>query len=322
MGIRVIKTALAAVLAIYAAGALQLEFALSAGLLAILGVDVTRKKSLLNAFVRIMASVVGLLFAIFIFYLFGFHIWVVALYIIIAYPVLARVNLKDGIVTSSVIMLHVFSEKSLGADTIVNEIALLLLGLGSATVLNLIYMPSWEGHIRKQRTRTEEAMSRIFMEIAKHLRDPAYVWDGQQLIEAEKAIEEGKTLAERASDNAIFVADNRWLKYFSMRERQMEAIQRMLVLLARVYEKLPYGQMTAELFEELSGDVKNEYYTGAVEAHLMELEREFKNMPLPSTREEFETRSAILQICLDLGHYMSIAKQEKKKRITEKKVSQ
>jgi uncharacterized membrane protein YgaE (UPF0421/DUF939 family) len=219
-------------------------------------------------------------------------------------------------------MFHVFSEQSLTSDTIVNEILLLLLGLGSATALNLIYMPSWEGHIRSMRAKTEDAMSRIFTEIAKHLRDPDYIWDGQQLIEAGKAIEEGQALAERASDNAIFITDDRWLKYFSMRERQMETIQRMLVLLARVYEKLPYGEMTAELFEELSCDVKNEYYTGVVEAHLGQLEKKFKDMPLPSTREEFETRAAILQICLDLGHYMSIAKQEKKKRITEKKVSQ
>jgi uncharacterized membrane protein YgaE (UPF0421/DUF939 family) len=314
MGIRVIKTAIAAVAAIYAASAFGLLFPLAAGLLAILGVDVTRKKSLQNAFIRIVASIVGLLFGIFIFQLLGFHIWVIALYICIAYPVLSKFRLKDGIVTSSVIVFHVFTERTTDDSMILNEVFLLLIGLGSATVVNLVYMPSWEKHIRRQRERTEEGMSGVFKEIARHLRDPAYIWDGSQLIEADRSIGEGLTYAGRAADNALFHPDEEWTMYFTMRKRQLEAIQRMLVLLARVYEDLPYGKMAAELFDELSGDVKNEYYTGAVEKHLQELENTFKAMPLPSSREEFETRAAILQICLDLEHYLAIAKDMKKKR--------
>ena len=37
-------------------------------------------------------------------------------------------------------------------------------------------------------------------------------------------------------------------------------------------------------------------------------------MPLPESREEFEVRSAILQLNRELMHYLSIAKKQKKHR--------
>lgn len=60
MGIRIIKTALAAIAAIYTAVYLGLEPPLGAGILAILGVEVTRMKGIKSAFVRFIASVLGL----------------------------------------------------------------------------------------------------------------------------------------------------------------------------------------------------------------------------------------------------------------------
>jgi uncharacterized membrane protein YgaE (UPF0421/DUF939 family) len=313
LGIRVIKTALAAVIAIYIAYGLQLEYWLSAGLLAIITIEVTRKKSLQSALVRLSACIVGLLIALLIFAVLGFQIWVVALYILITYPVLAKLKLHDGIVTSSIPLFHIFTAESIAFHLVWNEIALLLVGLGTAMVFNLLYMPSWERELHKHRRELERDMSRIFIEMAKHLRDPSHIWDGIELIQAMETIQRGKTYAERVADNAIFHADREWLVYFEMRDRQLEMIQHMLLLLARVYEHLPHGEMAAQLFDTLSEDVKNVYYTGVVEEQLKRLEMTYEAMPLPQTRAEFTTRAAILQICLDLGHYLSIAKEKKKK---------
>src|SRR5690606_19255228 len=106
MGIRVIKTAVAAIIAIYVGGYFQLEYALSAGILAILGVEVTRMKGITTVITRFVASVLGLVFASIIFVCLGFHYWTVAVFIITSFPVMARFQLKDGIVTSCVIVFH------------------------------------------------------------------------------------------------------------------------------------------------------------------------------------------------------------------------
>ncbi|MNI96198.1 hypothetical protein D3C73_1545970 [compost metagenome] len=69
--------------------------------------------------------------------------------------------------------------------------------------------------------------------------------------------------------------------------------------------------MVAELFDQLSGDVLAEEYTGRTERLLDGLEQEFQTMELPDTREDFEVRSAILQLCRELALYLKIAKQHK-----------
>ena len=170
MGIRVIKTALAALAALYTAHYLNLQPSLSAGLLAILGVEVTRLKGLKSAFVRFMASVLGLFFASLLFMLLGFHVWTISIFILLVFPVLSRFRLKDGIVTSAVIVFHVYASEEVTTAIIGNEIMLLLTGLGWATVINLLYMPKEEKRLLELRRMTEEKFSVIFHYMAQTLR--------------------------------------------------------------------------------------------------------------------------------------------------------
>jgi uncharacterized membrane protein YgaE (UPF0421/DUF939 family) len=313
MGIRVIKTAIAVVIAIYTAGWLSLSSPLSAGLLAVLGVEVTRKRTLRNAFQRFGSSVLGLLFAAAIFHFLGFHIWVIAIFILIAYPILARVNLKDGIVTSSVIVFHVFGEGEISTQILWNEILLLFIGLGSGTLINLLYMPGSEDRLVTMKNKLEQLLSDIFIYIAKHLRDNQVLWDGQELLDAEQTVQEALNTASRSAENQLFRFDHYWFIYFHMRKQQLDTIHRMVDIVAQIYKNLPHGEMVAELFEELSRDVKTEYYTGNVTTRLQAVEEKFKDMDLPQTRSEFEVRASILQLALELKHYMSIAQKEKKK---------
>jgi uncharacterized membrane protein YgaE (UPF0421/DUF939 family) len=313
MGFRVIKTAIAAVIAIYIADWLSLSSPLSAGLLAVLGVDVTRKRTIRNAFQRYVSSIVGLLFAALIFQIFGFHIWVIALFILITYPVLSRMKLKDGIITSSVVVFHVFSENHISLEILINEIILLSIGLGAGTLINLIYMPGSEQRLEKTRQRVEILFSDIFTYFAKHLRETNTIWDGHELLEATDQIKEGQLHANRSSENSLFRTDPYWFVYFLMRQQQLESIHRMVDIIAQVYTILPHGNLVAEMFEELSKDVKTKYYTGNVSDMLERLEQEFNQTDLPTSRIEFEVRSSIMQLAIELKNYMSIAKIQKQK---------
>ncbi|GIQ67666.1 aromatic acid exporter family protein [Xylanibacillus composti] len=313
-GIRVWKTAVAAVAAVYLAGGIGLSHSLSAGLLAVLGVEVTRKRGIVSATQRFLASIVGLLIGAFLFYLFGFENWVIGLFILVAYPILAKVKLKDGIITSSVVVLHVFTEGRIHVDMLLNEIALLVIGLGCATIVNMVYMPGADEKLGELRARTERQFSSIFLAIAEHLRDPHILWDGKEYSDAVDAVEQGISLAAQADENALFRHEHYWQEYFHMRRSQLESIGRMMGLVAQIYDKLPQAVLTAQVFEELSEDVKADAYTGRAEADLKELEAAFQAMDLPATREEFELRSAILQLCVELRTYLETAKREKKRR--------
>lgn len=311
MGFRVIKTAAASLLAILITDALNIPGATSAGLLAILGVDVTRKRSVRSISSRLFASLLGLVLACILFYFLGFHYWVLALYILLAFPAISKANFKEGIVTSSVVVFRVFQGEEIGMDILLTQIELLIIGLGSAMLVNLVYMPNSEGAMMEIRQKVDGLFSVIFRHFSLTLRDPEHIWDGKELIEANRQIEKGIEEAKRASENQMIHPDGSWNIYFYMRKEQMENIQSMMHQISQVYERLPHGVLTAEIFDQLSKDVVAEGYTGKSEGLLIELEDRFKEMELPTTREEFEVRSAILQLCHELEYYLNISKKYK-----------
>ncbi|WP_281887126.1 aromatic acid exporter family protein [Paenibacillus sp. YYML68] len=313
MGIRVIKTAIAVMLSIYIAQMLGLDSPLATGLLAVLGVDVTKRKGIATSLQRIAASIIGLLFSFGMFWLLGFHVWTIGLYVLVLYPILSRLKLKDGIVTSSVIMFHVFAEGAVTYELLLNEVALLIVGLGTATLVNVIYMPREDKQLQQYRLEVEERFSIIFRELAHHLRDVTYIWSGQELLECDELLLKAREAAKRKADNSfVNVIGGEWGVYFYMRQRQLDAIGRMAQLVARVYQTLPHGELLASVFEGLSEDVKVAHYTGRTERKLLELEQQFKQMSLPVTREEFEVRACLLQLAEELKDYLAVARREKR----------
>ena len=317
MGIRVIKTAVAVLASIYLAQWFGVRSPLSAGLLAILGVDVTKKKGLRTSVQRIAASLVSVTLSAILFGLLGFEIWVISLCILILYPLLVRLNLKDGVVTSSVVMFHIFMAKPITIELILNEVALLLVGLGTATLINIVYMPREDKQLLDLRKRLEACVSSILLQISYHLKDAAYVWNGSELLEAQVLLEQGLEAARRSRENSLFQEEWHWTSYFMMRQEQMDSIDRMLQLVAQVYQTLPHGELLADVFERLSEDVKVEYYTGRTEKSLDSLVGSYKQMSLPLTHEEFEVRSALMQLRMELNAFLGVAKREKKQKSAE-----
>lgn len=316
MGFRVIKTAVATLTAIYTAYLLGVDNPLSAGLLAILGVETTRWRGIKSVFARFMASILGLALASILFDFIGFHIWVLAIYILLAYPLLSRVGFKDGIITGSVIVFHLFARGEVTLHALLTELELLVIGLGWATVFNLIYMPKENKTLAALRNKTEEGFSSIFFHLAVHLRNPGFVWGGEEVLKTESAIEEGIEVARRARENRLIPQDEPWQHYFQMRRQQLESIELMMESVAFVSSKVPQAELIAVLFDRLIEDVKSEFYEGETERMLDALEKSFEEMPLPASRDEFETRSALFHLSRELRRYLSIASREKKQKST------
>ena len=73
-----------------------------------------------------------LFFGSFIFNLLGQNAIVLGLIVLLFIPLTVMLNVQEGVVTSCVILLHVFNAKVIGLHLIINEILLLIIGLGIA----------------------------------------------------------------------------------------------------------------------------------------------------------------------------------------------
>ena len=70
-----------------------------------------------------------LFFGSFIFNLLGQNAVVLGLIVLLFIPLTVMLNVQEGVVTSCVILLHVFNAKVIGLHLIINEILLLIIGL-------------------------------------------------------------------------------------------------------------------------------------------------------------------------------------------------
>lgn len=303
IGYRTIKTALGTTLAIIIAQLVGLDNFPSAGILTILCIQVTKKKSLKAAWSRFFACVLAMAFSSILFEAIAYHPIVIGLMLLVFIPTTVALKINEGIVTSSVIILHFYSAGNLTMDLVLNETALITIGIGVALLMNL-YMPSLENKLIDYQKKIENNFSAILMEIVKYLRTKEGTWDGKEITETNRLLEEAKTLAFRDVENHFMRGEDVYYHYFKMREKQFEIIERILPLVANIPTNVKQSEMLAEFIETLSENVHPQNTAIIYLRRLEEMRREFKEMELPVTREEFESRAALFQLMKEMEQYL------------------
>lgn len=305
IGYRTIKTAIGASIAIMVAQMIGLDNYVSAGILTILCIQVTKKKSLRVSWARFLACLLGMLIASLLFELLSYHPLIIGLVLLLFIPLTVMLKATDGIVTSSVIILHIYSAGAVTAELLLNELCLVIVGIGIALLANL-YMPSLDSKLQEYQHQIEENFKRIFDEIVQYLRTSESNWDGSELTETYELIEEAKNLAFRDVENRFTRQENLYYSYFCMREKQFEIIERVLPSVTSISLTLEQGEMVADFIEELSEHIHPGNTAIIYIEKLLRMRLQFQNMELPKTREEFEARAALLHFTKEMEQYLII----------------
>lgn len=299
------KTALGTTLAIIIAQLAGLDNFASAGILTILCVQVTKKKSLKAAWSRFFACVLGMAFSAILFETIAYHPIVIGLMLLIFIPTAVALKINEGIVTSSVIILHFYNAGDLSLELVLNETALITVGIGVALLMNL-YMPSLENKLADYQEQIENNFRSILKEIANYLRTTEGTWDGKEITETNRLLAEAQSLAFRDVENHFLRGEDAYYHYFKMREKQFEIIERILPLVANIPTNVKPSVMLADFIETLSDNVHPQNTAIIYLRKLEEMEREFKGMELPVTREDFESRASLYQLSKEMERYLQL----------------
>ncbi len=317
IGYRTIKTAIGVGLAIWIAQLLELKSFPSAGIITILCIQVTKKQSLKAAFSRFVACLIAMAYSFVFFEGLGFTPLVIGLMLLLFIPTTVITGVKEGIVTSSVIILHIYSAGNVTVELLLNEISLLVVGISVALLINL-YMPSMEKQFVQYREEIEDDFALIFRKLALYLRTGETNWDGAELIRVNDRIAEAKAMAFRNVENHVRRYDDLYYRYFKMREKQFDILERMIPLVAALPEKTPYHTRIANFFEDLAEHI-HPYNTSHVYLEkLEEMKVELQQMDLPKNREEFKTQAALFDIVKLIEKYLIV--KSVYKGLTPKKV--
>ncbi|WP_338324543.1 aromatic acid exporter family protein [Anaerobacillus alkaliphilus] len=305
IGYRTIKTAIGAAIAIGIAQGLGLTFYASAGIIAILCVQKTRRKSLKLSWERLLACSVGMLYAIVAFELIGYNPLAVGLLLLTFIPTVVILKAKEGIATSSVIILHLYALGEVSPSIVLNEYALIIIGIGVALLVNF-YMPSVEKELGEIQSEIENNFKEIFLQFATYLKQGDSNWDGKQITVTADLLSRGKDVALQNIENHLLRYEDKYYHYFKMREKQFEIIERVMPLISSLDHTVIQGEKIAEFLEELSRGVRPEISPIDFLEKLNELRLEFRKMELPKDRDEFETRSILYAFVKEVEQYLII----------------
>lgn len=308
IGYRTIKTAVGVFLSITLSSLVGLQFPTSAGVLTILTIQVTKKRSLINAYKRMAAGLLGLAFGYVIFQVMGYHPVSLPVLILIFVPVLVRLNIQEGFVTSMVIILQLFTERDFSLRFLVNEVSILAIGIGVALLMN-VYIPSKEGELLQFQRKIEGNFRVIMLELAKYLKNHETIWDGKEIVETADLLDQAKELSLQYTENRLLSGKDRYYDYFVMREKQFELLERMAPLISELSFSVPQGAAIAEFLIHLSANIHPGNTVYIFLDKLVQMRREIDKTDLPNTREEFEIRAILFCFLREMEQYLLI-KQE------------
>ncbi|MDQ0205628.1 aromatic acid exporter family protein [Alkalicoccobacillus murimartini] len=305
IGYRTIKTAIGVLMATAIAQALQLDSFGSAAVITILCISVTRKNSLRVSWHRFAACMLGMVTCMGMFELLGYHPIILGLFMLLFIPIVVALKLSLGIVTSSVIVLHIYAHGNASLDLFINEFLLVVIGIGTALLMNL-YMPSSERQLRTYKKNIEENFSLILYEFSTYIRQGDSEWNGAEISDTVRLLEQGKNVAIREMNNQILRDEDQYFHYFQMREKQFEILERLMPFITTIHGSVSQSIDFADFLEELSKAVSPTNHVPYFLGRLEEMRENFKQMELPTTREEFEVRSALAYMMHELQQYLLI----------------
>jgi uncharacterized membrane protein YgaE (UPF0421/DUF939 family) len=306
IGYRTLKTAFGAAIAIYIAYQINLSYAVSAGIILVLSVQNTKRKSLDLAIMRIGSTVLALLTAAAVFLIMGYTPWAFGVYLLIFIPLAVRMRFNDGIVPSSVLVTHLLLEESVSLAWMTNEMLIMGIGAGLALILN-IYMPSFEKALSEDLAEIERLMKDILMRMAYSLRTQTVSVEDQAVYQTlERKLKEGHDRALTEAGNHLIREVRYYVKYMEMRSMQFEILKFMRLHFERFSQTYEQTKMVAA-FTELVADQFHELNTvKELIADLKAYKAMFRSMELPKTREEFENRASLYQYLNDLDHLLEV----------------
>lgn len=299
IGARTLKTALAAGVAIFLSVLLGLSYAGNSGIIAILSVQNTKKKSSEIAKQRLFATVIAFAISSGVFLVLGFSPFAFAVYLLIFIPIAVRLGLNDAIVPCSVLVTHLLAVESVAPAWLLNEFMQMVIGAGMGLLVN-IHIPSLRVELENDINEIEEKMKEILHNMASCLRHETFCHNQFLFNELESCLKKGRERVLQESYNYSGDDVNYFIRYMDMRNSQFEVLKHLGRYVDRVHLIDELAHLAADITDQVADDVSNLSPKEMSFEQLQAYQLQLRSMELPKTREEFETQASIHEFMSDL----------------------
>lgn len=301
-----IKIVLAAIVATLIAQALQLEFAISAGIVAILTIQPTKRETINTALGRLYAFGVALVIAFLSFRVLGFTAGAFFLYLIIFILFCQIFKWYSAMAMNSVLISHFITLQAMNVGTIANEVFIFIIGVSMGIFANL-HLHKRTKDMERLEKAAEEQIVKILSRMSERIQNKDISdYNGACFKELEYRIHAAKSVARENYNNQLDDGDTFDMEYIAMRERQCVVLYEMY----KQVRELNTSPITAGKISEFLKKTADVFEKGNDCKVLLE---EFQQMdlymdsqPLPTNREEFEDRARLFGLMRSMEEFLSI----------------
>ena len=303
-----IKIITAAVLAIFIASLLKLQFAVSAGIVAILSVQPSKRETIHTALSRLYGFITSLIIGILCFNLFGFSITSFYIYLVIYIFVCQCLKWYSSMAMNSVLISHFISLGNSSLTSITNELLIFIIGVGLGILVNLhLHKNTYE--VERLKAVMDDKIVYALRRMAQRLIDKELEgYNGSCFIKLDKSLNEAKNIAKENYENQLrnFIDEDE--NYIKMREEQIHILKEMY----KRCKNLKTSPITAKKISRFIFKIANEYdKKNDCKSLLNEfylIWEDMKKAPLPLTREEFEDRAELFTLLEYIEEFLNIKK--------------
>ena len=294
------KMAISATIAIFIAQGFKLEFAVTAGVIAILSIQNTKREALIIGARRIISATIAVILSYLLYVLLGNNPLVFGVVLLIFIPIAKKLKIEEGIAVGAVLSTHLLVNNNIDLGWIVNEEAITFIGIGVASLFNL-YMPSLDDKFNENKETIEKLYRDIISDMAKSLVTKAIpVNEKKRLEKVESLVEDTRSLAYKINNNNLFKKNLYFVDYIEMRSKQLEAIKRMMSHFSRFSITYDQTLIMSKFTENIANNIYADNDCVELICKLNNLRNNYKEMQLPKTRDEFENRAMLFKFLNDL----------------------
>jgi uncharacterized membrane protein YgaE (UPF0421/DUF939 family) len=303
----ILKIVIAFSVAIAIASLFQLPGTITTGILAIISIQPTKTDTLSIILKRILSMVIGFAFALLVWELFGYTLFMyVFVGVLFAFFSFAT-KLMVGVVPTLVLLGLLVNHGSFDLTVLVQTSMMLLISAVVSAAVTFLYPSNAHKALEIVAEQTDQLIReslQLFFDTLTNPNDQT----GRQLA-YQQLDEQGKALileAEITNKDFLFAKDNTLYSYLKMRQSQMNRIRRLFRLVQSIDQPTPFADGILGIVKQLIPAIGKGDQASPLRAELTALTNDYRQKPLPNTRAEFELRAILFQMLFELDYFLSV----------------
>lgn len=302
-----LKMATGIVVATLIGKALNIEFYSSVATIVIVSMLSTKKQSIKLAGIFLIAAIISLSLASFLFTILGFSLGVFAIYILIFTFLMYRLDTKSAIITNVVLVMQIYSLETVSVSIFFNQLVLMFIGLSVSLMFNFFTL-DFEDELIEYQKQVESILNSIFHNMGRCLNNECGEETvKEELEELDKVLSKSKLRAYDYLNSFYIKQNNYYIEYFIMRRQQYYTIVRMQKFIKREFLNKTEVKLLRDFNDSLISNTKTLSTSKLQMERLDEIKYHFTHISeLPTTKLQLQNRIALNQYLYGLVNLVEL----------------